>query len=151
MPLVELIAPKGSLDSDRGREVTSRLLTEVMAVEGADPGNEIARSISWLVVTEPDAWYVGGEPVGDDAPPRFVARVSVPAGSLDDAKRADLIERVTKLLASIDDDPERAFREPSAWVHIHEVPDGNWGAFGRVVRLSDIAGFVMAGEKQPTG
>jgi hypothetical protein len=29
-------------------------------------------------------------------------------------------------------------------VHINEVPEGNWGAFGRVVGLSDIIAFATA-------
>lgn len=73
------------------------------------------------------------------------SRVAVPAGSLDDAKRADMVERVTRVLAEIDDDQGRLYREPGAWVHLSEIPDGDWGALGRVVRLADIAGYVLTG------
>jgi phenylpyruvate tautomerase PptA (4-oxalocrotonate tautomerase family) len=77
--------------------------------------------------------------------PRFVVRVAVPAGSLDDAKRRDMVERVTRVLAVSDDDPARLAREPVAWVHINEVPEGNWGAMGRVVGFADIVDFVVTG------
>jgi len=30
------------------------------------------------------------------------------------------------------------------WVHINEVPEGNWGAFGRPVGLRDIVAFTTA-------
>jgi phenylpyruvate tautomerase PptA (4-oxalocrotonate tautomerase family) len=168
MPFVELYAPKGALDSERGRAAKRSLVAEVMKAEGA-PDTPAARAISWLVVTEPDEWFVGGEPVGAE-PPRYVVRVSVPAGSLDDAKRADMIDRVTRVLAGAeevvgeageedevvgeaggeDPDAERLYREPAAWVHIHEVPEGNWGAAGRPVGLRDIIGYVATGELAST-
>jgi phenylpyruvate tautomerase PptA (4-oxalocrotonate tautomerase family) len=141
MPFVELFAPRGALDSERGRRATGALVSEVMKAEGA-PDTRAARDISWLVITEPDAWFVGGEAVADVEPPRYVVRVSVPAGSLNDTKRADMVERVTRVLAEAHDDPERFHSTPAIWVHINEVPDGNWGAFGRVVRLTDIISFT---------
>ena len=149
MPFVELYAPKGALDSERGRAAKRSLVAEVMKAEGA-PDTPAARAISWLVVTEPEDWLVGGDPAGAE-PPRYVVRVSVPAGSLDDAKRADMIERVTRVLAGVEEntDAERLYREPAAWVHIHEVPEGNWGAAGRPVGLRDIIGYVATGELAP--
>jgi phenylpyruvate tautomerase PptA (4-oxalocrotonate tautomerase family) len=139
MPFVELFAPKGALDGKD--DVTKRLVTEVMKAEGA-PDNEAARSISWLVVNEPDAWFVGGEPLPDGDPPRYVVRVSVPADAMDDAKRTDIVERVTRVLAEADDDPERIYRESVAWVQIIEIREGNWGSAGRVVRFEDVVKFV---------
>ncbi|MEU0568774.1 hypothetical protein ABZ297_25810 [Nonomuraea sp. NPDC005983] len=116
-------------------------MSEVMLAEGA-PDSPEAREISWLVVNEPDAWYVGGRQVLDEEPPRYVVRVSVPAGSLDDDKRADMITRITRVLSQAEDDPERLYDRPVAWVHVVEISDGNWGAAGRVFRLPDIVSFV---------
>jgi len=36
-----------------------------------------------------------------------------------------------------------------AWVHINEIPEGNWGALGRVVSFADIAGYVITGSTTP--
>lgn len=141
MPFVEVFAPKGSLQGQRRTYVTERLVAEVMAAEGA-PDTAAARSISWLVVTEPDDWFVGGKAVSGQEAPRYVVRVSVPGNSMDDAKRTDMVERITRVLADASDDPQRLYHEPEAWVHIVEIPDGNWGAFGQVVRLEDIVGYV---------
>lgn len=148
MPFVEVFAPKGALAGDRGKDVKEQLVTEVMAAEGA-PDTEAARSISWLVVHEPDTWFVGGRAVSDAEPPRYVVRVSVPSGSLDDAKRTDMVERITRLLADAEEDAERLYRQPDAWVHIIEIPDGNWGAAGRVYRLPDIIDYVLTGDTSP--
>lgn len=148
MPFVELFAPKGALDSERGRAAKRELVSEVMKAEGA-PDTPGARAISWLLVTEPEGWYVGGEELGAGEPPRYVVRVSVPAGSLDDAKRADMIDRVTRVLAAAEPEGERLYREPVAWVLINEVAEGNWGAAGRAVGLNDIIRFVGTGQLAP--
>jgi hypothetical protein len=38
-----------------------------------------------------------------------------------------------------------------AWVHINEIPEGNWGALGRVVGFADIAGYVLTGSTSAAG
>ncbi|WP_031469320.1 hypothetical protein [Sciscionella sediminilitoris] len=145
MPFVELFAPKGSLDEDRRTRIGEDLVAEVMRAEGA-PDTEAARSISWLTITEIDDWFVGGTRTAPGEPPRFVVKVSVPAGSMNEAKRTDIVERVTKVLADSDPDPRRFYeRDSGAWVHIYEIPEGNWGAFGRVVRIGDILEYVTTG------
>jgi len=145
MPFVEVFTPRGAVPETRRNAIGERVVAEVMRVEGA-PDTPAARSISWLVWQEVDGWWVGGQKAGADEAPRFVVRVAVPAGSLDDAKRRDLVERVTRVLAATDDDPARLTRDPVAWVHINEIPEGNWGAMGRVVRFADIASYVATGE-----
>ncbi|TMR11349.1 hypothetical protein ETD86_36045 [Nonomuraea turkmeniaca] len=142
MPFVEVFAPHGALRADQRARLSEELVAEVMQVEGA-PDTAAARSISWLVFQDVDAWSVGGRAVTADEPVRYLVRVSVPAGSLDDDQRAEMVRRVTAVLAKVDDDPDRLYAEPAAWVHIVEIQDGGWGAMGRVVRLPDIVNFVF--------
>ncbi|TYB49010.1 tautomerase family protein [Actinomadura chibensis] len=144
MPFVELFVRRGSLDQARREEIGGRLVSEVMVAEGA-PDTEAARSISWLVVNEIDAWFVGGKPLSAEEKPKYVVRVGVPAGSMDDDKRLEIVRRVTKVLADADDDPGRFAEATSAWVHINEVPEGNWGARGEIVRFEDIVEHVING------
>ncbi|MCP2341579.1 tautomerase family protein [Actinomadura rupiterrae] len=144
MPFVELFVPQGALDTDRREEIGGRLVSEVMIAEGA-PDTEAARSISWLVVNEIDAWFVGGRRLPAGEKPRYVVRVGVPAGSMNDAKRRDIVERVTKVLADADPEPERFTEASTAWVHINEIPEGNWGARGEIVRIEDIVALVANG------
>jgi len=144
MPFVELFVPKGALSADHRRRIGERLVSEVMRAEGA-PDTPTARAISWLLIHEIDGWWIGTEAWTPAAGARYVARVGVPAGSMDDDKRRQIVERVTAVLAEGEPDPERLHRDPVAWVHVHEVPEGNWGALGRVVRFPDIASFVVNG------
>ncbi|WP_280482853.1 tautomerase family protein [Nocardia cyriacigeorgica] len=143
MPFVELFVPKGSLDPEQREKIGSRLVHEVMIAEGA-PDTEVARSISWLVVNEIDAWFVGGQqlPVGEK--PKYLVRVGVPAGTMDDDKRSEIVRRVNAVLAEADTDPARFAQASSAWVHINEVPEGNWGSHGKIVRTEDIVALVAA-------
>ncbi|GAA3664638.1 hypothetical protein GCM10022224_030940 [Nonomuraea antimicrobica] len=144
MPFVELFVPKGSLDQESREKIGGQLVSEVMIAEGA-PDTEAARSISWLVVNEIDAWFVGGRQLPAGEKPRYVVRVGVPAGSLNDDKRRDIVRRVTRVLADADADPGRFTQATTAWVHINEIPEGNWGARGEIVRVEDIAAFVTSG------
>ncbi|WP_280336819.1 tautomerase family protein [Nocardia wallacei] len=144
MPFVELFVPKGSLDQESREAIGGRLVSEVMLAEGA-PDTEAARSISWLVVNEIDAWFVGGRRLPAGEKPKYVVRVGIPAGSMNDDKRADIVRRVTKVLADADDDPARFTQAATAWVHINEVPEGNWGARGEIVRIEDIMAVVAGG------
>jgi phenylpyruvate tautomerase PptA (4-oxalocrotonate tautomerase family) len=144
MPFVELFVPKGSLDEDRREKIGAQLVSEVMIAEGA-PDTEAARSISWLVVNEIDAWFVGGRRLPAGEKPKYVVRVGVPAGSMNDDKRRDIVRRVTRVLADADADPGRFAEATAAWVHINEIPEGNWGARGEIVRIEDIAALVTSG------
>ncbi|MFI6515374.1 4-oxalocrotonate tautomerase family protein [Spirillospora sp. NPDC050679] len=141
MPFVELFVPTGSLGQERREEIGGRLVSEVMIAEGA-PDTEAARAISWLVVNEVDAWFVGGRRLPAGEKPKYVVRVGVPAGSMNDDKRGDIVRRVTRVLADADPDPERFAEAGAAWVHINEIPEGNWGARGKIVRIEDIEALV---------
>lgn len=151
MNLVELFAPKGSISEEHRAALSQRLVTDLIAAPGA-PAELIdrGRSISWLVIHEPDVWTVGGRPVDPTEPPRYVVRVSVPGGHLDDGMRAEIVGRITRVLAEVGDDTERLNRQPDAWVQIIEIPDGNLGACGHVLPTSAITEFVVTGRDLST-
>ena len=145
MPFVELIIPRGALNEDQRRRIGGDLVTEIMRAEGA-PDTAAARAISWLVVNEIDEFWIGGRRWSEQDGARYVVRVGVPQGALTDEKRTDMVERVTKVLAQVDPQPQRLTEEPVAWVHINEVPEGNWGAQGKIVRLRDIWALVNSSD-----
>ena len=92
------------------------------------------------------AWWAGRQCVGGA---RYIVRVTLPAGHLTDGMRAELITRITHVLAAIDDAPARVQREPRLWIYITEVPDGNMGGFGRVLRLADLMHLVLRPDDTP--
>lgn len=142
MMFIELFAPKGALTTEQRRRVAERLATEVMREESAPPAViEASLGISHVVVHEPDTWMVGGRPVESTEAPRYLVRVSVP-----DAWRKEMsehvISRVTRVLAEVDGDPRRLYREPHAWVHVVGVPEGSMGSFGQVMDSTDIVKLI---------
>jgi YHS domain-containing protein len=146
MMLIELFVPKGALTEERRRRVGQRLLAELTHVEGAPPAVlDAARALWHVVVHEPDAWIAGGRPVEPTEPARYFVRMSVPSdgSSLTDEVRAGYVSTITRVLAETDEDPQRLYREPHAWVHIIDVPEGSFGALGRAMRNADIIKMVM--------
>lgn len=136
MMLVELFAPRGTLSGQRRREVAERLCTELLHEEGVPPAvAEASRTATHVVVHEPATWVVGGRPAEG---PQFVVRVSVPA-----AWRADLsarvIARVTQVLVDACDEEHAV-----VCVHVIGVPEGGMGAFGEVMRSTDIVRLLTA-------
>lgn len=57
---------------------------------------------------------------------------------------ASLVERVTRVPAEFDPEPERLYDKPHAEVHVLGVPEGGYGVFGRVVGQSAMAELISA-------
>ena len=76
MIFVEVFAPRGALSPQERWQLAERLMTDVSFEEPALPvAMEIAVGNAEVIVHEPEAWTVGGQPLER---PRFVVRVSVP-------------------------------------------------------------------------
>ena len=143
MPLIQVFAPKGSVSEKSRQEISRALLDEVIEAEGA-PDTPLVRSITWVLWRDIDEWWVGSGPLAADDPPRYIVQVGVPGGAMDDAKRQEMVARVTQVLAKADNDPDRFTREPVAFVVVDEIPDGSWGTMGRVIRYADLVSLVKA-------
>jgi YHS domain-containing protein len=145
MMFIELFVPKGVLSEKQRRRLSERLITEFMTEEEEKSAPaaviEASRAIEQVVVHEPDTWIVGGRVVDPNEPPRYVVRISVP-GTWRKEMSAEVISRITRVLAEADQNPQRLYQEPVAWVHIIGVPEGSYGAFGQVMRSSDIVKLI---------
>jgi phenylpyruvate tautomerase PptA (4-oxalocrotonate tautomerase family) len=145
MPMIELTLPEGALERDRRDALVEDLTATLLRWEGAGD-SAVARSIAWAWVTEVPAgdFYVGGRPAGAETA-RYRVKLTVPAGALDDERKAGLVEDATRAVLAADggEDPARV------WVIIREVADGNWGGAGRIFRLRDIAALVREGAATP--
>jgi phenylpyruvate tautomerase PptA (4-oxalocrotonate tautomerase family) len=138
MPMLDAYIPAGALAPDAEDKLLARLTDLLIQNEGADPSNPQVRSIAWLFVHRPEAVYVAGAPA--DAPRyRFIA--SVPEGQYEPERRSAMVSDITE--AVLDAEAGAYERDPArVWVFTPEVPDGTWGALGRVVTLADIAAFA---------
>lgn len=151
MMFTEVFVPKGVFGRDELDALAQRLTTRELHAPPADgePGEthadpgvlEFLDSITHVVVHEVDVWVAGGRRLGAGEPPRYVVRVHVPGPWRKDLSDS-LVTRITRALAASDPDPDRLYREPHAEVHVLGVPDGGYGAFGRVVGATALTEMI---------
>lgn len=136
MPQIQLTVPVGALTSEGAAGIQTDLAAALLRWEGA-PDNDFFRSLAWSYLHEIPA---GAQITAADTAPRFRVDVTVPAGALNDERRAGLVTEVTDLvLAAAGLGPDQALR---VWVLIHEQADGTWGAGGRIFRHADLVALA---------
>jgi phenylpyruvate tautomerase PptA (4-oxalocrotonate tautomerase family) len=134
LPLIDLTFPAGAIEGDARDSLIEDLTTKMLEWEGA-PDTEFFRNITWVHVHElaEGAANAAGKPVEQ---PIFRIDVTVPDGALSERRKGGLVEDLTKAVI------ERAGLAEDAglrvWVLIREVPEGNWGAAGQVVRFAQL-------------
>jgi phenylpyruvate tautomerase PptA (4-oxalocrotonate tautomerase family) len=141
MPLIRVTSSGEPLSIEQRRELGRELTDVLLEIEGG-ARTDRARSLAYVMFEHlaDESWTVGGD-MGDTYYPaltRLMARVDVPAGSLDSRGKQRAIEATfTALAAAV---PGSVSDEGWApWVIITEVPEGNWGGSGKPRGLGDIA------------
>ncbi len=139
MPMLDAFIPVGALSAEAEQQLLSNLTEILLRNEGADPADPAARSIAWLFLHRPAQLHVAGEPADE---PRYRVIASVPEGQFDPERRRQMVAEITE--AILDAEQGAYQRNPlRVWVFANEIPDGTWGAAGRIFTLADIAGFVV--------
>ena len=140
MPKLDLTFPAGALSDATKRELPTQLAAALLRWEGA-PDTEFFRAITWAHVHELPAEAVFTAD-GQAELSHFVVDVTVPQGALSDRRKGGLVEETSKLVRQAaglaDEDGVRV------WVLIHEVPEGNWGAAGQIVRFEQLRAAAKA-------
>ncbi len=146
MPMMDLTYPAGALTPEARTELVDELTTVLLRAERA-PDAQFFRDITWVYVHElPEGMVLAaGRPVEQ---PTFRLQVTVPRGALSDRRKEELVsEATTRMLAAAGLTPADGLR---VWVVISEVPDGNWGAAGNVVRFEQLR-QAAAAEREREG
>jgi phenylpyruvate tautomerase PptA (4-oxalocrotonate tautomerase family) len=133
MPKLELTIPADSLSEEARDQLARDLGAALLRWEGA-PDTGFFRSITWAHVHAlPASSMQTPDGVAD---PHAVIEISVPDGALSERRKAGLVEETTKLVLDATGwDPEASWR---VWTLIRDVPEGNWGAGGQIVRYSQL-------------
>ena len=135
MPMIDVKLPTGALSAGARAELSDHLATTLLKWEKA-PVNDLTRSITWVTYDEREFHL----PDGLD---RFHVLVTVPEGALSERRKEGLIAEATELVLQAAGIEGREFVDTArVWVHIHEVPEGHWGAAGQVFRYKDIVAAV---------
>jgi phenylpyruvate tautomerase PptA (4-oxalocrotonate tautomerase family) len=138
MPKIQLTALTGALTEQGRASIQADLARTLLKWEGA-PDNEFFRAQSWALLNELPA---GAVITAEDAEPRFIVDVTVPAGAVDDKRKAGLVGEVTHLvLDAAGLEADQALR---VWVLIHDQADGTWGAGGQIFRYADLIALATA-------
>ncbi len=142
MPLMDLTYPAGALSADTLDGLSEELTTVLLRAERA-PDTDFFRTITWLHVHELPRSSVraAGRPVPE---PVFRLDVTVPDGALSDRRKQELVVEATRVISAAAGLGEAD--APRIWVLIREVPDGNWGAAGQVIRFEQLR-QMAAGER----
>jgi phenylpyruvate tautomerase PptA (4-oxalocrotonate tautomerase family) len=144
MPMIDLTLPQGALTADARTALVDDLTTVVLRAERA-PDTEFVRSITWACVHELPASdvFVAGLPVD-----RPIARLEVttPEGALSQRRRAELVAAATRVIRdALGIDDADALR---VWVICREVPEGSWGAGGRIVEFEALRNAAAAARSE---
>jgi phenylpyruvate tautomerase PptA (4-oxalocrotonate tautomerase family) len=143
MPVIEMYVPEGTVDEATKRTLHERVSRQVLEAEGVsyDTSPE-AQAITWMLIRElPEgSWSVGGSPLSSGDQPRFLTRVYVPRGSMDDQRRTAIVERVNEeIVAALGEDPGMVN-------NICLIDETNtFSGGGTIVTFEQIMRFVGAG------
>jgi phenylpyruvate tautomerase PptA (4-oxalocrotonate tautomerase family) len=147
MPMIDIKLPKGALDETTRAALADRLTTTLLKWEKA-PDNDFTRAITWVYFDDRELHVTGGPNVGKD---HYVVLVTVPEGALSDRRKEGLVQEATEAFIEVTGMEAEGFDDRvRIWVHIHEVPEGHWGAAGQIVRYKDIVAMV-AGRSAEAG
>ena len=143
MPKLDLTIPAKALSDGDQQELARELGATLLRWEGA-PDTEFFRSITWAHVHPLPAESI--QTPDGVAEPHAVVDITVPSGALSNRRKAGLVEDVTKLVLEKTGWGDTA--GVRVWALIHEVPDGNWGAAGQVVRFEQLRDAARAEREQ---
>jgi len=143
VPKLDLTIPADALSDESQQELARELGATLLRWEGA-PDTEFFRSITWAHVRPLPAESI--QTPDGVAEPHAVVDITVPNGALSDRRKAGLVEDVTKVV--LEATGWGADAGVRVWTLIHEVPDGNWGAAGQVVRFEELREAARAERDQ---
>ncbi|MCK0092977.1 4-oxalocrotonate tautomerase [Rhodococcus sp. HNM0563] len=133
MPLLELTYPKGALTSEARTGLVTKL-TEILMHWESVPDTPFFRAATWVQLHERPDWAVnqGGQRAEQ---PLYLLSATVPEGALSQRRKAGMITDATAAIREADGGDPDPYR---IWVHIHEIPDGNWGAGGQPIMFAEL-------------
>jgi phenylpyruvate tautomerase PptA (4-oxalocrotonate tautomerase family) len=131
LPKMFIHAPSGVFSADTRAQVAAELTVLGMACERlAD--TEMIRSGVWVFFAEhaSDAIFSGGKVA---AHPMMALLVNAIKGGLDESSKTRLIEEATGILRRYVADGDQ---QMPVYVAVQEIPESNWGMYGKQVVLS---------------
>jgi phenylpyruvate tautomerase PptA (4-oxalocrotonate tautomerase family) len=130
MPVIDVTYPAGTLSQQAQEAVATQLTDILMEIEGTKGIAAIAAG-TWLLLHEIPANTVAVG--GKFAPGRYRVQIATPEGALNLAQKAELIQRVTDALLTIEGVELNTAQRARVYCLISEIPDGGWGFNGLAI------------------
>jgi phenylpyruvate tautomerase PptA (4-oxalocrotonate tautomerase family) len=149
MPVLQVYYPEGSLQGERKAALAQRLTDVLLMMEGGAKtrGGLAFATVLFTQVPESDWWVGGRTDATYVAPPgKFLIRVSVPEGYMNQAHKTEVHAAVNAAIIDIVGTSGDLPQGANVLVIIDEIPEGNWGARGQTISLSAIADTVGLGK-----
>lgn len=137
MPNILIKLPQDTFSVDQ-RKALAAQICELAAMVEQIPSDTKKRFLCWVSIDEIPRGMLtcGGADMTNQVLP-CIAMVYLPAGVLDAASRARYVAAMHTALAGLVTVEEK--RQLATSVILHEIPDGQWGANGKLWRLPDFA------------
>jgi phenylpyruvate tautomerase PptA (4-oxalocrotonate tautomerase family) len=131
-----MYVPEGILDDETKQTLHNNVSRQVLEAEGATyDESPLAQAITWMLIHEvPEgSWSVGSQVQSTADGPRVLTRVSVPHGSLNDERRADIAMRVNREVVNALGDQ---FTDPTKSFCL--ISEQTFSGGGMVVSFADL-------------
>ena len=132
MPMIDLRSSPGAVAPERFDALAEALTASLLAHREVPDTPQSRRNV-WLFSHEAPT-RVGGRQAEE---PHVVVTFTIVAGGMSDDHRAALVADATRAVRA-------AAPGARVWVLVDEVPDGRWGAEGRITRLADAQAILGA-------
>jgi phenylpyruvate tautomerase PptA (4-oxalocrotonate tautomerase family) len=146
MPMIDITMSRGALDENAKAKLADRLSGDLIELEGA-VDNPFVRAITWCFIHEREDIFVGGEPTDK---PVYRVVITIPEGvglygPLGIENRRTLVKRVGEAVLTAEGTEFTTVEAARVWVHVTQIDDGQWGAFGELVTMPDIVAYGSGG------
>jgi phenylpyruvate tautomerase PptA (4-oxalocrotonate tautomerase family) len=140
---MDITLPQGTFTPTQKASIAHDLSHSLVKWEGRE-GNARSLGGTWVFFNEVSAenYAVGG--VLQTETVRYRIFVTVPQGALTDEAKNGLTADVTRILLEAEGAPVDFANSARIYCLMNEVPDGNWGMLGRILRRADFAALLAA-------
>ncbi|WP_030620943.1 hypothetical protein [Streptomyces achromogenes] len=143
MPMIDVFVPEGALTQQAEQDLINKITRAMIRFEGLDPDDPEAQAVTWAFLHHA-AVFVGGTPA---TAPHYRVLVCLPEGLVTNARVQEVVTAITDMVLAAeqgawDRDPSRV------WVLPLDVPEGRWGAGGRIVDLREVVLFARGGDER---
>ena len=145
MPVIDVTLPTGSLTGEQKTQLADKLTHSLIKYEGFEPTPRRLSTVR-VAINEMSAgsYTVGGALGLQNQAAFYEVLVTVPEGVLSDEAKNGLVGEVTQTMLELEGASVTLENSLRVYCLIMEIPDGNWGTAGRILRRADMAELAKA-------